>query len=240
MIRNKLGLTCILLGLSACSRQYPLLPTPESTKQIEGSKIIYILPNDIEETSGSIHRINFETYEGGNSDRNNQRLILKNKGDIIEIHRRADNGVAGSGVIYTVAVDAVSKPEATTVTFTPKTQRRYQDGVLLPFPVPDFDVESYLAKGELSCTFEITSDYPPESVKANLQRLLGGGFDDRYTLDTNSEHFEMEARIHPYRHGQSKVVIHATLYNKSLGNKVLDIAKKIQVLKEKMKSIVNS
>ncbi len=137
-------------------------------------------------------------------------------------------------------LDVVSKSDSTTVTFTPKTQKTYQQGLVLPFPVPSLDLESYLSDGILTYKFEINSNYPPEAVKANLQRLLSSGSNNEYTLDNENELFAIKVQIYHYRHNQSKVAIHTKLYNKKSKNKTINIVEKINTLKENLQNIVNS
>lgn len=250
-MKLKLAVTFIVLGLSGCSHQYPLLPNPESTQKIEGIKVTYILPNDIIKTSDTINGIYLDQYGGrtldatsflksGGQTGRKERLHFDNKGNQLEIERRTDNGIAGSGVVCIVDFDVISEPDRTKVVFTPKTRRTYQQGVLLPFPVPDFDVETYLLEGQLTTSFEMDADYPPEAVRANLRRLLHGGLEDRYTLDNENEQIIMTVRVDPYKHNQSKLTINATIYNKRSNNRIINMVEKINALKKQLHNAVNA
>lgn len=126
----------------------------------------------------------------------------------LEVERRTDNGVAGSGIIYTIDAIIVSDPNSTTITLIPKTQKTYQEGLILPFPVPNFDIAEYLSTATLDYKFELYSEYQVDSAKANFERILGKSFGSRdiYKLELEDEEFEIKTDIYPYRNG-SKIVI---------------------------------
>jgi hypothetical protein len=62
----------------------------------------------------------------------------------MELERRTDNGVAGSGLIYSIDINKLNKGNDKVIALTPKTVKTYQDGVILPFPIPKFDLASYI------------------------------------------------------------------------------------------------
>jgi hypothetical protein len=219
-----------------------LVPKPDSTKEIHNIKITYILPNNLENPENSINGIRFIEYDIDARGKGTkiERLYYEANLEKLKIERRTDNGVAGSGIITQVNISTTSTPDKKIVTFIPKTQRTYQQGLVLPFLVPDFDLEDYLTSGIILFNFEINSDYPPEAVSANLQRLLGDKIKKTYIIDNKDERFELKITIYPYRHNQSKLAVITKLFNKKSNNGTIDLAEKINNLKKQLMSIANN
>lgn len=240
-MRLKLLIIYVVLFLCGCVHDYSLVPKPEQIEKIDNIKITYILPKDIEKTKGAINGLNFLQYEQGSSGKV-EKLYFNIISNQLEIKRRTDNDIAvGSGVIYTVDFNLVEKSDSTIVTFIPKTKKTYQQGVVLPFPVPNLDLETYLSGGIVDYKFEVDSNYPPTTVEANFQRLMGDKYyNGKYSLDDSDEQFKCIVKIYPYKHNQSKVSVNATLYNKKSKNGIIDITKKINRLKIQIQNIVNA
>jgi len=240
-MRLKLLVISGVLFLFGCVHDYPLVPKPEQIEKIDHIKITYVLPKNVERTQGTINGLNFLQYEQG-SDGKVEKLYFNTLNNQLEIKRRTDNNIAvGSGVIYTVNFNLVEKSDSTLITFIPQTKKTYQQGLVLPFPVPSLDLETYLSGGIVAYKFEIDSNYPPTTVEANLQRLMGDKYrNGKYRLDNSDERFEFMVKIYPYKHNQSKVSVSTTLYNKKSKNGIIDIAKKINSLKIQIQNVVNA
>jgi len=234
-------LSFILLNLTGCSGGNVLIPAQNDVKEIKNIQITYILPPQVEEQPCTFNGLKFQTYNNRGTETKIERLYVYSANNGLKVERRTDNGVAGSGVIYTIDANVISKSDNKIVTLTPKTQETYQQGLILPFPIPNFDIETYLSTAKLNYKFELNSDYQVASVKANFDRILGKSFDSRdiYKLVIEDEEFEIETDIYPYRNG-SKIVITTTIYNKKSKNGVINVVTKIEKLKRQIEKIINS
>jgi hypothetical protein len=155
----------------------------------------------------------------------------------MELERRTDNGVAGSGLIYSIDINKLNKGNDKVITFTPKTVKTYQDGVILPFPIPKFDLASYLTSAWVIHKFEVTSNYPVDSIKANFDRMLKP-YGSTYHLQLPDCLAIMEIKIYPYRQG-SKAVITAEISGMKVVDNIINVSNKIKELESKIKTIVN-
>ncbi len=227
----------VFLFLTGCVGDGVLMPKANLAQDIKGIQVTYILPHGVEQSAGTVNGLRFKQYNCGPESKR-ERLHINSKHNGLLIERRTDNGVAGSGVIYNVDVNTISKPDSTWVILTPKTQETYQQGVVLPFPVPDFDIESYLSSAVFDYVFELNSEYNGDSIKANFDRLLGKD-STNYRLNLNDEQFDISIKIYPYRNG-TKVVADITIYNQKTKNGVINVIQKIERVKEEIRRIVNS
>jgi hypothetical protein len=224
--------------LSSSSYAFKKAPKPEP-QEIHGMDITYIVPSDIIKPKGSINGVRFASYNRG-TDTRTERLGYQYTSDQILLERRTDNGMAGSGVIYNIALNITPKGNNTIITLHPKTLETYQEGLILPFPVPEFDLGFYLHDVAISYQFEIDSNYPPESVKANFDRLLGRKHNGIYRLEKEEDAFEISLKVYPYRQNQSKITIDTEIYNKNKNMLVVDFTEKINGLKRQLQNIANS
>lgn len=234
MTLRKLGiLSFILLGLTSCVADGTLVPKKQGTQELNNIQVTYILPKDIEKGPGTLSGLNFQRFNDGDSAKmESLSCSLTPKG--IEVHRRTDNTVAGSGIVYEVDVNIAHKADNTTVTLTPKTQKPYQEGLILPFPIPTFSIESYLSSATFYYQFEIDSNYNVDSIRANFDRTLHGS---KLELDDISVDFKY--KVYPYRNG-SKVVISSKLHSQRSKHGVIDVTYAIEELKRRIQSVVNS
>lgn len=143
------------------------------------------------------------------------------------VHARTDNGVAGSGVKYSVnyAIDELTSGYQ--VRFTPESRSTYQTGLIGRFPIPPFDesdLRKHLTSLQIVYKFEVDSSYNSESVISNFTRLARAkayarGWADPVTGKIFGRTFVSELRgnemtyvveVFPYRSG-SKAVITAII-----------------------------
>ncbi len=240
-LRLVIILPFILLTLIGCAGNNILIPQPNTVQEVKNIQVTYILPNDIEKRSCTFNGLSFRQYNGG-TDTKIERLHIDYVANGLQVERRTDNGIAGSGIIYTIDANVIPKSDATMITLTPRTQKTYQEGLILPFPVPNFDIEQYLSEATLYYKFELNSEYPATSIKANFERLLErfNAIDSyTYILQLEGAELKIKANIYPYRNG-SKVVINIVLYNKESSNGVIDVVKKIEEAKKQIEKIINS
>lgn len=228
-----------ILILSSCSTDN-LLAKKHPIQTIENIEVKYILPKDAKKSSGKVYGIVFSEYTYG-PDSRIERLNICNTVNGFQIERRTDNGVAGSGVIYNVEMKAIPREDGIVVTFIPRTQKSYEEGLILPFPIPDLNIESYLLDTSIDYRFELESEYPPASVQANFDRLLNKNYSDSYNIDIpDVEAIRIKVSIYPYRNDKSKIDIHAFLSRIEANDNVVDVVKTIAILKNKILNIINS
>lgn len=157
---------------------------------------------------------------------------------MLRVERRTDNGLAGSGRIYKIRITKTNEKNNRIITLQPESMDTYQDGVILPFPLPEFNLEAYLKSAVVKYNFELNSQFPVGSIEANFNRVFGQP-EDTYTLNLSNSSVLMQIRIDPYRTG-SKVIIKAELLDMKPTSNVIDVNKNILELEQRIKSIVES
>jgi hypothetical protein len=194
---------------------------------VESKPVTILVPVDsaiIENRqSGPIKYVTYRTEEWGASQNSQWTTEYKGfDGKTFTVHRRNHNGTAGSGVIYTVSYDTKDTPELYQYTFRAVLQEQYQQGLILPFPVPNFTVQELynaLLSFEIPNRFEIASPYPAEAVYANFVRLAqqrpGKGTADPVTgkiyrnwfaMDYRNRKVEYAVETFPYRVGSKAII----------------------------------
>ncbi len=249
------------LTLSGCISTGDLLPDGDADFQELSQKetITYHVPDSdgVHNVSGMINDLSFEHFSNWVSDEERQKLFYEEgSGDTFIIHRRVDNGTAGSGVRYKVAYDIEEGDSGYSASLTPVAKKEYQEGVVLPFGVPDFgrnDVRSTLLSAELRYSFEIDSEYGPSSVYANFDRLLesnqfsegerdavtGQIFEEEFITRVEGREVTFMLDVHPYRDG-SKAVIHAKLPAIETDKNTVDFSEIIEDLEETLTGIAEA
>lgn len=239
--RSFLMLLCFLILGCANKMTLPgdydiqLVPEKAGAEKIDNIKISYIIPSNVLEPQG-IDGLVFNTNSWGTDTKREMIKVHFNQTNM-ELERRTDNGVAGSGLIYSIEIDKLNKGNDKIITFSPKSVKTYQDGLVLPFPLPKFDLESYLTSALVVYKFEITSDYPVNSVKANFDRILKSD-GSSYQLQLSDCLAVMEVKIYPYKQG-SKVVIIAELFEMKIVDNIINVSNKVKELEKRVKTIVN-
>ena len=173
------------------------------------------------------------------------------------VHVRNDNGVAGSGVKYTVGYKIDRNANgAYTVTLQPQYKSQYQQGLIWKFPVPNFTgsaLREYLKTFTLVYKFEVNSQYNSDAVMANFLRLAkvkrnSSASPDPVTGKIYSQIFQTQykdkvanytVQTYPYRSG-SKAVIHMELPARETSANEIDFQNIINDLKVELESIANS
>ena len=145
-----------------------------------------------------------------------------------------DNGIAGSGIIYTGNIIKQQKGVNNVITFETKSSSTYQEGLVLPFPVPRFDIKNYLESAKLDYNFELVSEFLADSIKANLRRSA------LYRSEFNLSNASVLAdiKVYPYRNG-SKIIIKAQLSSMKPRNNIIDVSANIAELEKRVRDIVN-
>ena len=242
-MKSKIFSILLCFVISSCANKMTLpgdydiqlVPEKGSVKNIDNIKVSYVIPNNILEPRG-VDGLIFNNKTWG-TDTKREIIKLDFNQTNMELERRTDNGVAGSGLIYSIDINKLNKGNDKVITFTPKTVKTYQDGVILPFPIPKFDLASYLTSAWVIHNFEVTSNYPVDSIKANFDRMLKP-YGSTYQLQLPDCLATMEIKIYPYRQG-SKAVITAEVSGMKVVDNIINVSNKIKELESKIKTIVN-
>lgn len=231
--------------LSACSNNITLpnnydiqlLPNKPSVTEITNLTITYIIPQRVASSEGIIG-LNFPNSHWGR-DTKQEKIIVNFDNKMLKVERRTDNGIAGSGRIYNINITKTNELNNRIITLQPISMRTYQDGAILPFPLPEFNLESYLTSAVVKYNFELNSEFPAESIRANFDRILEKKSNSYYALHLNNGSAFIRIKTDPYRNG-SKILINSELFNMKHTNGVIDVSKNILELENYIKSIVNS
>ncbi|MEI8654058.1 hypothetical protein P4S57_15885 [Pseudoalteromonas sp. Hal273] len=176
----------------------------------------------------------------------------ESSGDFL-VEKRVHNGTIGSGAVYTIKQSTERTADANIVTYQPVKMTPYQQGFILPFAVPSIDIAAYLKNSQFKTKFEINSEYPSQSVKANFDRLMKKvhgrfriygsnsklGLEDYYMTTVDGAKVVMLVESFPYRNG-SKVVVNAIIETKKSNKNVIDVAEILKSVKAKVAEVTNA
>ncbi|PCH56889.1 MAG: hypothetical protein COC15_02305 [Legionellales bacterium] len=224
--------------MSTSSIHWQLKPNAPEEKVVQGVNISYNIPKYIYQNKSIEDILYFERIDYGTPNKQ-EKVLIKTCANRWQIERRTDNGVAGSGRVYDIEVSKEPTDVGTKISFVVKKERTYQEGVILPFAVPAFDIKKYLARASITYSFELNSKYDVKSIKANFDRLLGKSNVNKYYLKTNLAAYSNRVKFYPYR-GGTKVVINSTIYNMKYQNDIINVHKIINSLKRKIAEIVDA
>lgn len=237
---KKLFITAgLALVLTSCSQITPKAPVSE--KLTNASSVTYRLPSNVKTD------LPFERHSRFVNEGRFSRLGYKGS-DLIQVEHRIDNGTAGSGVVYEVSKKVETIDGIAVVTFTPVSKREYQEGLILPFPVPELDIHSYLSNTQIKHKFEIDSEFPAQSIKANFDRLHRKvnarsfslydeiksdlKLQDAYRLDLNNGAVAvLNVQSFPYRNG-SKVVFDVVIQTRKHSDLIIDVVSIVKQIEE--------
>lgn len=240
-----LGSIILLFILSSCSNkvtlpgdyQIQILPEKSTEKEITNLRITYIIPKNTLDSEG-IGGIIFSNRQWGRETKQ-EKISFNFNNNILQIERRTDNGLVGSGCIYNIKVTQTNELNNRLIVLQAESMNTYQDGVILPFPLPEFDLESYLISAKVKYNFELNSEFPAESIRANFDRMLEKSENNYYMFSLNEASILMNVKVYPYRNG-SRIFIEAELSNMRAINNIINVTKNILALEKYIKNIVNS
>jgi hypothetical protein len=248
-----------MMAVTGCAN---MTPKPAQTTELTAPiTTTVIIPNDPSVDTARFRSLEFSAtwgqsyYKGSIS---KQHVIrIKNKTDkTFDFDRRIDNGISGSGIMYTVAYSIVTNGNNTVLTFKPTKYRTYQEGLIMPFAVPEFtenDFSTYIASNSVYYKLEIDSQYNTESIFANFKRLAteehlmqgvkdtvtGKIFKNRFSIPTKNGKVVFSLETYPYRNG-SKAVIYLNVPGYLTSDSTADFNMILSEIKAKLESIVNS
>ncbi|MDC0864406.1 hypothetical protein OAP56_00420 [Rickettsiaceae bacterium] len=234
---------CILISGCANKMTLPgdydiqLTPKDSEVKEVKDIKITYLVPRSLPNLQG-INGLMFYSKQWGVDSK--QEKIIPRFGDTgWQIERRVDNGTAGSGIIYIGNIIKEQKGTDNVVIFEAKSSSTYQEGLVLPFPIPRFDIKNYLESAKLDYNFELVSEFPSDAMKANLHRgALYRRAIDKYEFNLSNASVLADIKVYPYRNA-SKIVIKAQLSTMKSQNNLINVSANIAELEKRVRDIIN-
>lgn len=241
-IAKSIGLiSMIAASLTACKTS-PVKPATPLPADI--APTTYVIPASkdlIMENNGLVKDINFRGFSSGSSNAKDSLRFQKATENSFIVHRRIDNGMAGSGIKYLVNYDINQESSGYSVTMKPAQSTAYQEGLIGKFDVPLFSPENLqnaIRKGSVFFKFEIDSQYGVDSVAANFKRLSKKA--GRGNLITNrDQEVPFEFKAAPYRNG-SKVMIEVVIFAAETSKNTFDFGILEKEIKAKLTEIVKA
>ncbi len=255
----------VIVGLLGCSTMQStgLAPKPSETVDISNPRsITIVLPNSNAVDTSMYSSLRFQNRVWGVSYYNDriakQEVVRSSKPSAksFYVERRTANQTTGSGRIYTLNYEIKDDGKNKIMEFKPISFRTYQQGVVGPFPIPNFTEENlfdYLISHYIGYTIEVNSQYNTESIFSNFERLAkkvsykqgakdevtGKIFKNRFSIDYKGYPINFSLETYPYRNG-SKAVIYANIPGSFTSQNKVDFNIIIDDLKRQIEAIVNS
>lgn len=226
-------------------------PVKNQIMPVSNLSVTYAFPNSVNESDLIFHEFQERTdYAQGVFE--NHGVRVKRLPQEYLVTHYVDNGAAGSINQYRVKVLA----SGNTITLTPFENRKHQDGLILPKPIPNFsqkDIVDFLSATRHKFTFEIDSKFPSESVNANFKRIASRQFSKQFTATSSGEKIfensyaldlaeatvKFDVTTYPYQNG-SKCTVNVSYFTKSNSAGAIDIKIIENKIKERISSIVNA
>jgi len=234
-----------------------LLPDGDKTEQVTNPmELTVTIPYDKEVNAIKFTNLDFNGARWGRPTKQ-EKIILRSKTEIdLVIERRTDNGTSGSGKVYTVGYTVDKGKDAMVYKFKALSFKTYQQGLILPFDVPNFteqELMEYIARQPLYLSLDLNSPYNTESTYANFMRLAervpynrgekdpvtGKAFKDKFALSGKYGKVSFSLETFPYRNG-SKAVIHMAVPGSFTSGNTVDFGEIIKEIKAQLEGIINS
>lgn len=193
------------------------------------------------ENNGLVKDINFRDSYSGSANAKESLRFQKATNNSFMVHKRIDNGMAGSGIKYLVNYDIKQENNGYSVTMKPVYSTAYQEGLIGKFDVPTFgpgELQSAIRKGSVFFKFEIDSQYSVDSVKANFKRLSKKAGRGNFITNRDRE-VPFEFKAVPYRDG-SKVTIEVVIFASETSKNTFDFGILEKEIKAKLTEIVKA
>jgi len=228
-------------SLTACktSPVKPALPLPADI-----APSTYVIPASqdlIMENNGLVKDINFRGFSSGSKNARDSLRFQKATENSFIVHRRIDNGMAGSGIRYLVNYEIKQENSGYSVTMKPSQSTAYQEGLIGKFDVPTFgpeELQNTIRKGSVFFKFEIDSQYSVDSVKANFKRLSKKAGRGNFITNRDRE-VPFEFKAVPYRDG-SKVTMEVVIFASETSKNTFDFGVLEKEIKAKLTEIVKA
>lgn len=251
----RIGLFLVALSIAGCVTTGS--NNPSEPIQLQEAPITYRIPfaQGLVRTPGLLKDLrlpSMSNYVGGGR---YERLLYENMTpSTFVVHRRVDNGEAGSGIKYNVDYSLVESSQGYVITLHPKQYSTYQQGLIGKFPVPRFgqrELHDTLTSGSIHYKFEVDSPFSPESTFANFRRLLkreifrpgekdpvtGKIFQDRFVSIHRGKQVSYVVEHYPYRNG-SKILVWAIIPAAETSVNVVDYEILIREIEAKVREVV--
>lgn len=248
-----------VFALTACVSTGPSKAPEVSATPVNGKTITYKVPDsdNVIGGRGFVKDVSFPSMSRFGGGAHYERLYFQDKtSSSFVVHRRVDNGTAGSGIKYTVEYEVDNGDSVYSLILNPKEYTTYQQGLVGKYPVPNYgedDLHKTLMSGALSYKIELDSPYGSESVYANFRRLVkhdsfrpgekdpvtGKIFKDRFVLTNRGHKVRFVVETYPYRDG-SKAVVYATVHGSETSENVVDFSIIIDEIRRKLEEVVNA
>jgi hypothetical protein len=237
----------------------PLKEPMAAATQVTLEPIMYIVPDvkGVIRRPGLLKDLAFPSMSKFIQEGRYERLLYQEKTESsFVVHRRSDNGRAGSGIKYLVSYLVNESASGYTVRLIAKEYETYQDGLVLKIPVPKYgtkELRDTLLAANLHYRFEIDSPYKPEAVYSNFIRLTkresfrsgekdpvtGKIFKDRFVLNNRNREVPFVVETYPYRDG-SKVVAYIVIPAVETSANTVDFSVIIREIELQLTNIVRS
>jgi len=234
-------ISILAASLTAC-KTTPVKPATPLPADI--APTIYVIPASkdlIMENNGLVKDINFRGFSSGSSEAKDSLRFQKTSENSFIVHRRIDNGMAGSGIKYLVNYDVNQENNGYSVTMKPAQSTAYQEGLIGKFDVPSFspsDLQNAIRNGSVFFKFEIDSKYGVDSVKANFKRLSKRTARGNYITNRNQK-VPFDFQVTPFRDG-SKTVIEVVIFASETSKNTFDFGILEKEIKAKLIAIVQA
>ncbi|MEW9798552.1 hypothetical protein [Alteromonas sp. CYL-A6] len=247
--------TSVIFGITAltgCKQTAPVVEQPITN----APSVQYKVPADMnfDLSFNSFNRC-LKRSDDGSCFRSDRLTVNKASGELV-VRREISEPFTGAQTQYKIREKITRSGDINTITYQPMTVLKKDGGLLLPIPAPDLDIADYLSTTQFTYKFEVDSQYPSDSVKANFDRLMNKTSDsfrfygaettsstlklqDSYMYDLGDAFSVILVESFPYRNG-SKVVVNVIIETKQTPNGVIDVEKLLNQVKSKVNETVNA
>lgn len=234
-----ISMVAVSLGGCKTTPVKPSIPLPTDI-----ASTTYVIPASedlIMENNGLIKDINFRGFSSGSSNAKDSLRFQKATQNSFIVHRRIDNGMAGSGIKYLVHYDINQESNGYSVTMKPTQSTAYEEGLIGKFDVPSFsptDLQDKIRNGSVFFKFEINSEYGIDSVQANFKRLSKKAARGHYITNRDLK-VPFNFKATPFRNG-SKVIIEVVIFAAETSKDTFDFGILEKEIKAKLVDIVKA
>ncbi len=229
---------------------------PKTEQVTNPVEMTIVIPYSKEVNALKISNIEFDNLRWGRPTKQEKITTNEKTADSFKVERRTDNGTAGSGKVYRVSYQSDKSKDAMILKFKAISFSTYQQGLIMPFSVPDFSEQElleYISHQPLYLSLEFDSQYNTESIYANFMRLAekvrfrqgekdpvtGKAYKDKFALSTKYGKVNFSFEAYPYRNG-SKAVIHMAVPGTFTSGNTVDFGEIIKEIRGQLEGIVNS
>lgn len=219
------------------SINWQLSPDKPQTKTIQNKQVTFTLPSSVLNKKNVTDFFEFDEYHTGPESKQ-EKLTLRKTDTAWEIERRTDNGISGSGKVFFVSVSSTEKNKITTFALVPNKEKSYQEGLVFPFAIPDFNIIKHLSTPSFRFTIEENTTIDFNTIKGNFSRSLKEKEPNYIRFDTPQAIYNGKINFYHYKGGTKIVseVFAKIKYNNELNK---DIGYMIKEYKNRMQMIIN-